>query len=135
METLKKHKQRIIVILLGVSLVWAVISTLLFFSDFGRLRREGHLPPPGTWRDHRHFAPTLADVDHLEIWMTFGFIEKRFALPPEYLKHTFSITSTAPDLTIKAGATALGTSTDALLASIKGLLRTRLATTTATTTR
>lgn len=54
---------------------------------------------------HAPFGPSDADI--IRSWMTFDYVDKIFALPPDYLKTRLQITDTHyPKLTI--GTTLLG---------------------------
>ncbi|MDR3559524.1 MAG: hypothetical protein P4L58_03930, partial [Candidatus Pacebacteria bacterium] len=65
-----------------------------------------------TYRSFRHHSPNGAlgiknfhhrplTVDNIEGWMTFGFINHSFNLPPEYLKNTLGITDNKyPNITL-----------------------------------
>lgn len=134
MYKIKKHKDKIVLTLLVLSLSWAAISVFLLFSDYGRLHRGGFMPGPHGWRPHPHHAPTQSDIDRLQPWVTFAFINSIFNLPPDYLQSTLAITSsTYPNLTIEAAAKDKGMQSGALLVLLKNELALRILPTATTT--
>lgn len=127
-QLFQKHKQRLLYIALGASLMWAFLSILLFFSDYRRLHQGGFLPGPRGW-GHPHGRPAAgpAEIDHLQAWVTFSFVNHMFNLSPEYLEAGLAITgSTYPDMTIAEAAKEKGVPADVFLEKVQELLRARI---------
>jgi hypothetical protein len=58
-------------------------------------------------QDHHHLTPSDADV--IRTWMTFDYLNKLFALPPDYLKTQLGVTDASyPKLTISKFARDIG---------------------------
>lgn len=124
MDKLKKHKNKIIAGVIVLSILWVSVSSFLFFSDYKKLHHKGLLPGPQSWRNsHTHTAPTINDIERIQPWMTFAFVNKVFNLPPEYLKEKLNISSVAyPNLTIEATAENKHINSNELLMSLKKIL-------------
>ena len=51
---------------------------------------------------HQKFPKTASDVDSIQTWMTFDYMNRIFILPPNYLKTKLEITDTRyPRLTLQ----------------------------------
>jgi hypothetical protein len=135
MDKLKNQKDKILIVLLVISLAWAALSSFLFFSDYGRLHRGGLLPGRGAWHmPHPPRQATEADIERLQPWMTFAFVNKIFNLPPEFLKESLYITNEKyPNLTIDAAAKEQRIESAPYLLSLKTILSVRIALPVATT--
>lgn len=67
--------------------------------------RSLYSPLHGLWMSHYHRALTAGDVNTVQPWMTFDYVNKVFKLPASYLKNTFQITgSRYPYMTFGAFA-------------------------------
>lgn len=129
MDRIKKHKQWIIIAVFAIAVCSLLVSTFSFARDYRRLHLRGYLPGMHAWHSQRPpRVPTEQDVDRLETWMTFAFINHVFALPSGYLKDTLAITDPKyPNVSIEAAAKSKGITKDVLLITIKDLLRKRIA--------
>ncbi len=115
-------------VVLGASLAWAILSILLFFSDYRRLNSKGYFPGPHGWKPpHERPGAGPAEIDRLESWATFAFVNHVLKLPPEYLKEALAIPGSAyPNQTIAEAASVKGISAAVLLAQLKDVLRERV---------
>lgn len=115
----------------GILLTWVIMSGFLFFSDYGRLHRSGYLPGPHAWHaTHAHRSPTPADVERLQGWTTYAFVNEFFSLPPEFLKNSLLISDARyPDITILQEAKNKGVASEVMLSELKAVLNNRIAAT------
>lgn len=59
--------------------------------DILRLRQSGVAPERHYFSFKRHVPSTLPDPSFIESWMTFGYINQVYSLPPTFLQERLSI--------------------------------------------
>ncbi len=92
---------KIALMVLGVILVFLFVFLIINYISLRRANiitaREGSLSA----FVQKHGPLTANETDVLRSWMTFAYINKLFALPPDFLKNTFAITDgDYPDITV-----------------------------------
>lgn len=96
-QPLSKRRKIVNTLIIVLSLIF-LLALVSFVRDFLFLNKQGFLEPSG--RHHENFQ-----VQDVERWMTFAFLNRIFGLPPEYLKEELEITNKHyPNLTIKSWA-------------------------------
>jgi hypothetical protein len=88
-------------IVLAVVFVALIVFLVL---DYRHIRRTAMVSARESWLMavvHNHGPLTATGVGYVRPWMTFDYINKLFALPPDYLKARLVISDTRyPQLTI-----------------------------------
>jgi len=108
-----KKAHHILKVALGVALAAIVILSILLIRQYQHVRRMGYV---GRYQSlfsslHGSGPLTAAYASSTEAWMTFDYINRAFAMPPQYLKTTLEITdSRYPRLTIAKYAQSVGLS-------------------------
>lgn len=78
-------KKTIYPLLLIATISLLIITGVLFFKNYVNLKSNGKF--------HNHKSRELiVEVDKIQKWMTFDFINRSFSLPDDYLKNQLSIT-------------------------------------------
>ena len=77
----------VFLIILGVILI---VTLLLCIGQYRTLARNGHVQPP--FIHHRVLKHPITVVD-IQPWMTFGYLNAVFRLPPKLLQEQLGITS------------------------------------------
>lgn len=112
--------------IIALAIVLAVLVVFLFFQ-YRALRRE-NLLNARSWRwtpflGSRAPLPVV-DASAIRAWMTFGYVNHLFALPPAYLKAKLGIVDARyPNLTVSAYASEAGIAPDAALAAVQGAVQ------------
>ena len=100
MKHTKKIDQSYIIAIIFVAAVFLAGLTFLAIT-YRSFRHYGPGKAPGM--ENFHHRPLT--VDNIESWMTFGFLNRSFNLPPEYLKNALGITdSKYPTITLNRWA-------------------------------
>ena len=107
--------------------IWMIITLVVFllgvfflihaFKDIGR---RGLFSRPIS----QNFHKKKIKVDDVQIWMTFGFLNRAFSLPPEYLKDGLDITNKRyPNVTIDRWAKDSQENPNVALDKVKKMIR------------
>ncbi len=90
-------------IIIAIAAVILVVLCILLVREYRHLRRLDYIAAHGSLFSalHAHGPAGASDVSSVATWMTFDYINRLFALPPQYLQTTLSISdSRYPRLTI-----------------------------------
>ncbi len=97
MKNLTKKISYPLLLLCAVSLLF--IMGILFLNKYNHLKNNGKFHT-------RKNQPVLIDINKIQNWMTFDYINHSFSLPQEYLKNELNITdSKYPRITITKEST------------------------------
>ena len=116
-------------IFLYILTAFFLLNAYFLVGNFRSLRQNGLLYAPRRpwerWFMRRPLhAPLLSDVDTLQSWMTFEYLNDSFQLSPEYLKTKFSISSTLyPRISIRRAAKTVHKDEHIYLEEIKAAIR------------
>ncbi len=120
-------KKNYIIVAILIVFALLLVSVFSFARDVSRFRRNGifvYHGSPRTFHLLGKSPATLSDVDFLAGWMTLGYINKSFNIPPDYLKSQFSISDKSyPNETVSKIAKQEGTTTSAELQAVKTAVR------------
>lgn len=118
---------RYIKIALAVLVFILIILFAMFIRDYQSLEQLRLTRPYHSWllnAKSRRPLTTVSDVNSIESWMTFDYLNYLFNLPPSYLKSQLSITDTHyPRLSISQYARKQNFDPNAFLDSVKNALR------------
>jgi hypothetical protein len=121
-----REERRIYYILIALGVVLIVLF-VVFVAQYRALRRMQIL---NTHELHvseilSHHAPLApGDADTIRSWMTFNYVNKLFALPPNYLEMQLQINDAHyPQLTIAGYASAAHLDATTFLASVENAVR------------
>lgn len=126
-----KKKLSVYLLLLLVLLLLAA-AVYMFFIDYRQLHHSGVLGYPklqprtsqGVYGAQPRHPLSLPEVDSIQSWMTFDYLNKAFNLPAEYLKDELGITSAAyPRVSVRKVAADQHIAVDAYLETLKETLR------------
>lgn len=93
--------------------------SLLFIASFLFLRQLNNLKSGGKFHIGRTRS-VLIDVNKIQNWMTFDYINRSFSLPNDYLKNEFVITDNKyPRITITREALNKKENIDIFIAEVK----------------
>ena len=116
-------KNRYITAALFITIAILLIVVYSFVGDVRRLHRNSMFVYPNLIRRLFHVQQKpvpLSNVNLIAEWMTFGYVNKSFNLPPDYLKTKLGISdSTYPNVTISKITKGQGLSTNVYLETIK----------------
>lgn len=84
---MEKIHTKVYLLILVVSIILLLALTLAFFYKPFYLYRPAHR----FWSTHSHRTLGVNDVNMIQSWMTFNYINKVFKLPTDYLKNTLNI--------------------------------------------
>jgi hypothetical protein len=108
--------------IIGLIIVLVVLFVFLGYAYRG-LRRAQVLQARASWLSallHRHGPLGTGDAGVIRPWMTFDYIDRLFALPPQYLKAQLSISDARyPRLTVGAYANETHASSTAFLTAVQ----------------
>ena len=119
----------------GIKIVFGVLATLLVLLLALFVRQVAIMRPslislsPRSWHlSVRSRRPlTASDAASIQSWMTFDYLNKVFALPPEFLKTTFGITDPRyPRLSLAHYAETKGVSAANFTDAVKNAIRNEL---------
>ncbi len=121
-------------IAVGVLVAVLIALCVLSVKDFRQLRRTAffgaRMNTLAAIRS-RHGHMTTADVDLIQTWMTFDYLNAVFMLPPDYLRESLHITDARyPFLTLTKFARGAGVDQNTVLARTQDEVRQWLASTT-----
>jgi len=116
-----------------IAILGILLAILLFFlvRQYEILRREQIIGARESWimaalKNHQN--PVINEVADIRAWMTFDYLNKRFDLPPDYLRDRLSISDPAyPRLTIGKFAKDLKQSASSTLTEVQNVLQQDLA--------
>lgn len=114
-------------IIIGLLVFVLVILSLLLLQQILRLRRTGFPAlrgnTPIATRNHRATL-TEKDINTIQTWMTFGYINTAFNLPPEYLQNKLHITNPRyPFISLSGYAREQGVDSNKILAQVQKAMR------------
>lgn len=118
----------------------AMLVVLIFFfvSQYIALRRARIITMHELWASafiRRHGTPTPQEAAFIGPWMTFGYVNEAFLLPPGYLEQRFSIADPRyPMLTLGTYAKESGISIPLFTSDVQNAVRSYLAAHAATST-
>jgi hypothetical protein len=114
-------------IALGAAIFALAILCILLFQQYQHIQRLGYIAAhrQSLFMSLRGSGPlTAADASSTQSWMTFDYIDRAFALPPQYLQTALGVTdSRYPRLTISEYATDMATSSLAALMKVQDAIR------------
>ena len=84
---MEKSNLKWYLIIFALLIVVAALSLFLIFHKPAPLYRPVH----GFLLHHSHRVLTINDVNRIQNWMTFDYINKVFKLPSDYLKNNLNI--------------------------------------------
>ncbi len=106
-------KKTLIIAALVFAVLLFLLGAYLVINNYRSLRRSGVFRQPqyhlrslrNLYRTSQGHTPSIAEVDLIQGWMTFGYINKAFNLPTDYLKTNLGITDGKyPNITIGKAA-------------------------------
>ena len=83
---MEKTHTKIYLLVLVVSMLLLILALVFFYKPFYLYR-----PAHRFWSTHSHRTLGVNDVNMIQPWMTFNYINKVFRLPVDYLKNTLDI--------------------------------------------
>jgi hypothetical protein len=83
---MEKTHAKIYLIVLAASILLLILALVFFYKPFYLYR-----PAHRFWSTHSHRTLGVNDVNMIQSWMTFNYINKVFKLPTNYLKNTLNI--------------------------------------------
>lgn len=129
-----RHHHALLVVLLIIFLALFMFVLRVFIRDYILLRHSGilHSRPPRSILLPQQMGSTsplvIANVDLVENWMTFDYLNASFGLPPEILRDGLHITDPVyPRLSIRRAAKEANVSRDVYLEEVKNIIREYLA--------
>ena len=101
---------------------------VLFIREYLLLRHSGvlrfHHPRFAPFQQMGSTSPVVINVELIENWMTFDYINMSFQLPPQLLRDELHISDPAyPRLSIRRAAKESGISRDVYLAQVKRIVQ------------
>lgn len=114
--------EQLIVFLLGLLAMLFVLLVGLLWREY---RTVAPVPPRPKveWVGERGHDLLSEPTDVLRPWMTFEYVARIFALPPQFLRDSLGITDTRyPKLSIAAYARRTGMTPDAAIARIAAVI-------------
>jgi hypothetical protein len=128
LESMKKHLSHIRLWLKYHSrtrIFLIIILTVLCIVEIQALGREVRDERAARMRESEvHVLRDHIDIDDVESWMTFSYLNTVFKLPPEYLKNVLSVESPRyPDIHIGGYARVYKLDPDLLVKNIKQAIR------------
>lgn len=101
---------------------------VLFIREYMLLRHSGvlrfHHPRFTPFQPSGSTSPAVTNVELIENWMTFDYINMSFQLPPQLLRDELHISDPAyPRLSIRRAAKESGVSRDAYLVQVKTIVQ------------
>jgi hypothetical protein len=82
---------------------------------------------PSTWDGgpkRRHGPPTQADIQSIQSWMTFTYINRIFNLPTDYLKTELNISNSQyPNITIAKAIASQSMATNDFLVNMRSIIQ------------
>ena len=128
--TFYMHKRNFFLrIFLYILAAFFLLNAYFLVSNFRSLRQSGLLYAPRRpwerWFMRRPLhVPSLSDIETLQSWMSFEYLNDSFQLTPEYLKTKFSISSTLyPRISIRHAAKLVHKDEHTYLEEIKKAVR------------
>lgn len=116
-------KNRYITAALFITIAILLIMVCSFVGDVRRLHRNSVFVYPSLIRRFFHVQQKPAPLSNVNLiweWMTFGYINKSFNLPSDYLKTKLNISdSTYPNVTISKIAKEQNLATSAYIENVK----------------
>ncbi len=83
---MEKTHTKIYLLVLVVSMLLLILALVFFYKPFYLYR-----PAHRFWSTHSHRTLGVNNVNMIQSWMTFSYINKVFKLPTNYLKNTLNI--------------------------------------------
>ena len=83
---MEKTQTKIYLLVLVVSMLLLILALVFFYKPFYLYR-----PAHRFWSTHSHRTLGVNDVNMIQSWMTFNYINKVFKLPTNYLKNILNI--------------------------------------------
>ena len=112
---------------MAASILILVALVILLVTEYRTLEAEQQIIGRSFWSPHilTHRAPLpVSNAGVIRSWMTFDYLNRLFALPPDYLREQLHITNTHyPRLTIAAFAKGTGTDPAATLDAVQNAVR------------
>ena len=100
--------------------------SILFCAIFFLVLRYRHMASNVTFHT-RHIRGSEVQVENIQPWMTFGYINQTFMIPEEYLKNRMRITDEKyPNITLNKESITSGVPVSIFLVLIKDDVRTYL---------
>lgn len=127
----RKHKFRFYMLLIVV-ISALVVSAMLLFAHFRRLRAHRAFRPPPALREFirtPQSVPRLGidDVSAIRPWMTFEFLNRAFGLPDDYLRRMLSVMSDRyPKIPIGKEAKESGVQIDVYISNLQDAVKNAL---------
>jgi hypothetical protein len=113
----KKNKNLGLILAILALAVFA-IGVFSLLHSLIRSMRQGQFSPP-----YQQLHQRKISADNIRGWMTFGYINKSFDLPPEYLKNNLSIIDKKyPNISIDSWAKKSREDRASLLEQVKALV-------------
>jgi hypothetical protein len=125
-----KKEERTIVIVVSLLVIGIIVLAVLLIRDYRTLNRSGYINFVHGYRARmaRIHAPlTVNDLNVIQSWMTFDYINRIFAVPPSVLQTALKVADVHyPRLSVHEYAEAGHISVDVALQNIKDSLRSYL---------
>lgn len=100
-------------LLLSCAILLLFILTIIFLKQYSHIRNAGNFHV-------RQTRSNLTDVNKIQKWMTFDYINRSFVLPPEYLKNELTIISDDyPKITLTKASLLKGEAPDKFIEDVK----------------
>jgi uncharacterized membrane protein YciS (DUF1049 family) len=116
-------KKKYILIILVVVIIFLLFLVISFTFDIQRLHHNDIFASSHSIHNFYHLQgkpATFSDVELIAGWMTFGYINKSFGLPADYLKNNLGISDLAyPRLLVSKAAAEQNTDANAYLQKVK----------------
>jgi len=123
-----KNKYISITLIIVIVILLFLLSS--FWGDIRNLYTNGVFVRPNSIHNFYHLpqkSATLSDVNLIEKWMTFGYLNKSFNLPLKYLQTTLNISDLSyPNVTISRIAKKQNLSISTYLETVKKAVSTYL---------
>lgn len=118
-----------VAVLFVVAFIFVYLHLLGVYGGYAKAHGK-HFPFPTAWEGgpgRRHGQPNASDIQSIQSWMTFSYINHIFNLPNDYLKTELNISSTQyPNITIAKVIASQSLATNDFLTNMRGLIQTFL---------
>lgn len=107
-------------VFIGLLFVVSALVLIRATLDIQHLRQSGAIPARHGFSFKRHGSSSVPSPSFIEGWMTFGYINQVFGLPPAFLQHQLGIAdSKYPNVQIARYAKSNGVEVNTFLVRVR----------------